>query len=1108
MDPCPSRAQLEAALDSIENGRQEQVPTFVSEHIEHCALCNDVLLSITEPSLPSTPTEEAFPPLESDFLARVTQGRPEQPRGSPPTIEGYCDLVELGRGGMGVVYRAKQESLERTVALKVILFGSFASDEELRRFREEAKSAADLVHAHIVQVYEINEYQGRPYFALEFVPGGSLHDFIQGTPQNPHFSARIVETLARTIHYAHQRGIVHRDLKPRNILLTEDQLPKISDFGLAKRLQSDGATTATGAIMGTPSYMAPEQAEGKNRRIGQAADIYALGAVLYACLTGRPPFLGETHYDTLKQVLHTEPVPPRKQNPEIPLDLDTICLKCLEKSPQKRYRTAEELAADLNRFLSGNPIHARPATTWEHFRKWVQRNPAVSGLLLSLVIVFLLGFAGVLWQWRAAVLANEEVERRGKAELVAKLKEFEAQKEAAAAREEANRNKVAKYLNHIILADRLLQVGNIREAEKNLSDCSPTLRNLEWYFLKRRVHFSWQRKRFKSPPLGEARLLEGATCVAFSPKGIYVASVGSEHAIRVWDSRTGRLLHILRGHSSPVTTLAFSRDGSLLASGDGGSNERQQGEVRLWDLDKATERCVFRGHQKAVTCVTFHPMGHAIASSSEDGTVRIWQTHSGKEQRVLRGNGGVIHAVAYSPDGELLAAADSDFWFRTCGIKTWEATSGMEQSYLRAPTFQPRNLAFTADGKYIAACGSMGTPSDKVGAIQVFDLDTGQAVRTFVGHSDVVTAVAFSADGSRLLSAGGEIKVWAYNGGQEILSLAEKCKSLAVSSDDTVACATSKKVVLWEMGPLQELACIDVPDIPYSVAFGVEGKSGEHLAIGTHEGTIWLWSGNTGNAKQLELLGRHKSLVRSLTFSSKNGLLASACEGGVIRLWDLLERKELRVIHAHKNPINCLAFSPESDKLASGSLHEDNEHIMSSGDLALWEVSSGKELLRIWPPDRIQCVAFDSGGTVFAGGDDKSVRAWNTATKQEILHVRHENVVNTVIQTGKHLIAAGDEGGLVQLWHVKSGKQVRALLGHKAGVRSAVFEPLTGSLVSASWDGVIKVWDPINGIELLQLVGHRGGIRTLAASAHGTVASASDDGTVRIWDIRNIRMPK
>ena len=430
---CPADEQLQHLIDDQLSADAERVLTA---HIDTCAACQERLELLTRSAELPGSAPPGIPEASTALVDHWTRNGPDVAE-RWPEVKGYEILGELGRGGMGVVYRAWQAELKRTVALKMILAGAHADARVLARFRTEAEAAARLQHPNIVQVHDIGEHGGCPCLVLEYVDGTNLARRINGAPQPAHQAARLIEILARAVHYAHQQGVVHRDLKPANILLsslaTEDTEntekehahglpsvasvisvahvnPKISDFGLAKLTAGGVAQTQSGEVMGTPSYMAPEQAAGKAREAGPATDVYALGAILYELLTGRPPFKAETPLETVRQVVQEEPVSVTRLQPRVPRDLETICLKCLQKEPARRYPSAEALADDLGRFLADEPIRARPVRAWERGVKWARRRPALAALAgVSLAAALCLAAGGV---WYNARLQNEVRHRK------------------------------------------------------------------------------------------------------------------------------------------------------------------------------------------------------------------------------------------------------------------------------------------------------------------------------------------------------------------------------------------------------------------------------------------------------------------------------------------------------------------------------------------------------------------------------------------------------------------------------------------------------------------------------------------------------------------------
>jgi tetratricopeptide (TPR) repeat protein len=492
------------------------------------------------------------------------EAAPQEPRGGVvpseprfPTVPGYEILAELGRGGMGVVYQARHTALKRLVALKMILAADYASREQLDRFQREAEAVARLRHPNIVQIHEVGEMRGCPFFSLEFVEGGSLARHIGGTPQPPRQAADLIATLARAMHAAHQAGVVHRDLKPANILLSfsgrsadkvslrdggvgpaplcerplNEAVPKITDFGLAKRLDGESEHTHTGVIMGTPSYMAPEQAEGRARDVGPAADVYALAAILYEMLTGRPPFKGASVRDTIEQVCTREPVPPTQLQPKVPRDLETICLKGLRKEARQRYTTAQDLADDLQRWLEGRPIVARPVPGWERAWKWARRRPALAGLAAAVLVALLAGTASAvlygLYQQQKAEAGEREANQKAEArereakgsrtiqDLVAAGYKAETDGQFGKAQQHYGQALATLNAEPGAASDetrRLLQ-GGIDRVSEQLKEQGRKAERHEFALRRERFHYHYDEVQFRSVHFGDQSLADDAAAV-------------------------------------------------------------------------------------------------------------------------------------------------------------------------------------------------------------------------------------------------------------------------------------------------------------------------------------------------------------------------------------------------------------------------------------------------------------------------------------------------------------------------------------------------------------------------------------------------------------------
>jgi Tol biopolymer transport system component len=554
-------------------------------------------------------------------------------------------------------------------------------------------------------------------------------------------------------------------------------VPKITDFGLAKRLDVASGQTVTGAVMGTPSYMAPEQALGRAHTAGPLADVYALGAILYECLTGRPPFVGPSSYATLEQVVAQEPVPPIRLQPGVPRDLETVCLKCLRKEPEKRYASAQGLADDLARFLEGRPVQARPVRPAERLVKWARRRPAVAGLSAFSLALAVVAFALVSWKWREAVRARgAEAHQRALAELA----EGEARQKALdeeQAREEAQRQ---LYLSNIALANREWLADNPERVLDLLNECPIPLRGWEWHYLKGLRSGGLLRLRPHGPGFigslaysPDGKLLASADTqgtvvvsdaqsgqarsklptqtgpylgVAFSPDGKLLVTAGEDGAVRLWAPQTGAARGALRGHNGPALCVTFRQDG-LLASGG------KDGTIRLWSLPSDRPRRTVLAHSGPVTCLAFSPDGKLLASGSAnpDTTARIWKVDGTAPLQTLPAAGSAVTAVAFSPDGSRLARVNG----AANRLHLYEPSTGKQAHWVAFNAARAINgLSFSPDGRRIAlACRSRH--------LLVYDLETTQST-FYRGHVGGLEAVAFSPDGSRIASASisGEVRVW------------------------------------------------------------------------------------------------------------------------------------------------------------------------------------------------------------------------------------------------------------------------------------------------------------------------------------------------------------
>jgi WD40 repeat protein/predicted Ser/Thr protein kinase len=1011
-------------------------------------------------------------------------------------VPGYEVLSVLGHGGMGVVYKACQLRPNRVVALKMMRAGVQASPEDRIRFLSEAEAVARLQHPHIVQIYEVSQEKGQPFFSMEFVAGGSLADKLRGgLPLQPRPAAQLVETLARAVDHAHRQGIVHRDLKPANVLLTAEGTPKVSDFGLAKHLEMDSGLTQTGAILGSPSYMAPEQASGKAHRVGPGTDVYALGAILYELLTGRPPFQAATVLDTLDQVRTQEPVPPTRLQPKVPLDLETICLKCLQKDPPRRYASAAGLADDLLHFLKDEPIQARPVSSAERLQRWCRRNPVVASLLATVAALLVMIAAGAtIAALRLARIADEANQARHATEVTladmhashglmafdqgdvaqAVLWFAEAARLARRApeREQANRVRVRTWGRLIPTPLRALEHSGQRLAQLAFHPGGKHLLTVtsddHWtvWDLAAEQPLPWAG--------GEGK----ASCAAWSPDGqaLVLGTLDGDVEIRSFPS--GEVRQRLT-HPRPLLSLAFSGDGHWLALGSR--------VVRLWDLRQQAFAAAELVHPKPVVALRFNDSNDRLATTAADDLARVFAV-PGDAAAVKPLFPPVPHL--WQPEYSVRPVAplfvDGGRGLVTIANKAqaawWDAETGTQ---IAPVPFTKGSLLLTVatepQGRYVVLGGHSGA--------QVWDTRRRAAVGPFLEHSNYVTALAVSPDGNQLLT---------------------------VSED--------RKGRRWLLPGGEPLG----PPLPHQASLNLAAFAPDGLRVATaqRDGLVRIWAPPTGNPND-----HHVSLGGSPTFAtlSPDGRHVLATGAGwwpgtlrTTRVYEVATGQPAGPPLELGGLLTNTALSPTGRQavtltsLAASREERDAPEVLpegKAGRLQFWDWSTGTPLFDPLPmPSEPRGIAYSPDGRLVValctGGQGLMIDPANGQVMRRFEHCRRGRGNNTYPSVGfapdgQSFVTWGPDEKF-RVWETATGQPRYGPLAHESQGYAATFSRDGRWLVTSSWDNTARVWDVATGQPAAEPLRHPEWLFSVCFSNDGDhVLTACRDGMARLWSWRS-----
>jgi WD40 repeat protein len=1015
------------------------------------------------------------------------------PVGDNPAPEHYELIREIGRTRASVVYEARQKSPDQIVAIKELLS---PDEHERARFRRAAEAAARLEHPNIARIYKIGERDGHLYLVMQFGAGGNLDEKLAGTPQPPSEAAEMVKSLAEAMVYAHAHGVVHRDLKPANVVLTAEGSPLITDFGQAKRLGEAGETGSV-EILGTAGYMPPEQAKGKSKQVEPVADVYALGAILYEMLTGRPPFRGESDLETLHQTLKDEPVPPRRLQPRVSRDLEAVCLKCLEKDPAHRLGGAQELADELGRFLEGKSTKIRPASPLGRFRRWCARNPylaAASGLAMAAVVaVVVVSIVAAVSSQRASrrfqVIAADLALDRGLAAgnpgdanlaMLWLARSLELDPAHDDDRQRIIRTNLASWRHLMIPPGPLLKhlgpvyaVAFAPDGQRILTGCGDGTARL------------WDAAGGSIGPPFAHRAGAAVWGVAFSPDGKVIATAGADGTVGLWEVETGRRIRELESHEefdlrlmSPLNDVRgvptegknliivaavndvlhfriLDGDGKVVADTDEKRLTGQAGQIKdlreqlksLWPphrltgsdknqvITAVTSIVGHTRHEHGVRAVAFSPVDRTILTGCGDGVARLWDWASGR----------IIRQLPHPPAEDRSSA---------------KAAGGRPGSLREVDLMLFAAVAFSRDGRRIAtACA---------GSALLWDATDEQAVARPLPHPGNVVCLAFSPDGKTILTGGVDhaAKFWDVATGQPAL----KFDSL-LHHDTVMAVAVS-------------------PD-------------GRTVATGDADNIIRLWDPATPWV--LSSSARHRGIVWSVAFSPDGKTVVTGGDDTTARLWALPRGDPSERVLRHPTGVSAAAFSPDGDTVVTGSADKKAR---------LWNARTGGLIRTLTHPGRVEAVAFGCGGKILVtagaveGPADVAqslIKVWDRDTGEPVgLPIRAASLIRAMaLSPDGRRVLAGCTDGVTRLWDLDRPEDpCLEFSKHLDSVTAVAFNPQGTIILTGSADQQLRFWDALNGQPKGSPIGTS---RSVDAAAFGpdssTFLTGSLYGSAQLWSM-------